>query len=256
MTRSMLTGAVLVVMAGAAPQASAQYSGVGDSILRCESTDGRQRFCQADTRDGIQLLRQLSKSACVEGDTWGADRRGVWVDRGCRAEFALGGDRGYPGDGYGNGNGNGYGDQLVRCESRDGRWKQCAADTRRGAELVRQLSDNACIRGRTWGTDNRGLWVSGGCRAEFRLRAGNGNGNGNGWGQGGWAPQLVQCESPNGRRRVCAVTVRGDVRLVRQMSKSACVEGDTWGFSRDGIWVDRGCRGEFQVTQRGGRRND
>jgi hypothetical protein len=23
----------------------------------------------------------------VQGQTWGTDRRGVWVDRGCRAEF-------------------------------------------------------------------------------------------------------------------------------------------------------------------------
>jgi hypothetical protein len=37
----------------------------------------------------VQLLRTLSDSACIEGRTWGWDRNGVWVDRGCRAEFSV-----------------------------------------------------------------------------------------------------------------------------------------------------------------------
>ncbi|MEZ5580785.1 MAG: DUF3011 domain-containing protein [Candidatus Competibacteraceae bacterium] len=59
-----------------------------DATVRCES-NGNYRHCRADTRDGVQLSRQLSKSACRYNDTWGYDRRGIWVDRGCRAEFTL-----------------------------------------------------------------------------------------------------------------------------------------------------------------------
>lgn len=253
MTRSILAAATLLLTIGATPQAFAQYGGYEggddrDSVVRCESTDGRQRFCQADTRGGVRLIRQLSNSACIEGQTWGSDRRGLWVDRGCRGEFLLqrddwnGGYPGYPGNGY-----PGQGDTF-RCESRDGRWQRCPSSGRR-VELVRQLSDRPCIRGRTWDTDGQGVWVSGGCRAEFRTRGGGGGG----WGNA--QPQVVRCESGDGRRRMCSVTIRGDARLVRQMSKSPCVEGDTWGFSRDGVWVDRGCRGEFVVDQSRGRRD-
>ena len=55
-------------------------------------------------------------------------------------------------------------DDLIRCESRDGRIERCA--TYGGdVQLVRQLSSNPCVRGRSWGTDSRGVWVSSGCRA-------------------------------------------------------------------------------------------
>ena len=56
-------------------------------IVRCES-DGDYQHCRADTRNGVRLYRQLSRSSCQYNDTWGYDRRGVWVEQGCRAEFA------------------------------------------------------------------------------------------------------------------------------------------------------------------------
>ena len=57
-------------------------------LVRCESTNQRYRHCRADTEGGVQLYRQFSKNACRYQKTWGHDRRGVWVDGGCRAEFA------------------------------------------------------------------------------------------------------------------------------------------------------------------------
>lgn len=223
---------------GAAAMAQAQdwRGDARDAVVRCESVEGRLRVCPAPGRGEVQLARQLSRDACVEGRTWGRDGRGIWVDGGCRADFVVDLRPGRD-DGYGTAD-------RIRCESRDGRWTQCPADGR-GAVLVRQLSRDACIRGRTWGTDARGLWVSGGCRAEFEVR-------GNGWGrpgQGVVAPQLVRCESTDDRQRQCA-TGGGDVRLVRQLSRSQCVEGSTWGRTREAVWVDRGCRAEFEVMPR------
>ena len=72
------------------------------------------------------------------------------------------GNGGYYGGGY-----DGYG-QVIRCESNDGRTRECAANTRAGVQLVRQLSRAACIQGRSWGYGRNGIWVSDGCRAEFR----------------------------------------------------------------------------------------
>src|SRR5581483_5865280 len=55
--------------------------------LYCASDDGRRNYCNADTRGGVRLVRQRSGSPCIEGRTWGYDRNGIWVDRGCRADF-------------------------------------------------------------------------------------------------------------------------------------------------------------------------
>ena len=58
--------------------------------FRCESTNGRENFCNVDTRAGIQMIRQLSSAACINGRTFGVQNNGVWVTNGCRAEFAIG----------------------------------------------------------------------------------------------------------------------------------------------------------------------
>lgn len=56
----------------------------------------------------------------------------------------------------------------------------------------------------------------------------------------------VTCESVQNRRQECDMDTRGNVRLVRQLSKSDCREGQTWGYSKHSIWVDRGCRATFE----------
>ena len=76
----------------------------GGSTIRCSSDDGGRHYCDADTRSGVQLTRQISGSACVQNQTWGFDNRGIWVDRGCRAEFQV---NNYGNNNYGN-NGGGY----------------------------------------------------------------------------------------------------------------------------------------------------
>ena len=135
------------------------------STVRCESNDGRTNRCAINGRGRVQLSRQLSRSACIEGRSWGSDRDSVWVSQGCRAEFTV--NRGRYGGGWDN-SGYGSGGQTFRCESNDGRTRECAANTRAGVQLVRQLSNAACIQGRSWGYSRSGIWVSDGCRAEFR----------------------------------------------------------------------------------------
>lgn len=237
---------VLVSTAVAAGAAFAQsgddpYRNDGSQVVRCESVDGRTRECAADTRGGVRLARQLSRSACLEGRNWGYGRDRIWVSQGCRGEFVTG---------YGYGqrgrvDGQSRGGELFRCESEDGRRRQCAVDTRGGVELARQLSRTPCIRGDSWGWNDRGVWVSNGCRGEFRTGAG--------W-RGGrpdsGRPQVVRCESADGRTQYCPAQTRGGVRLIRQLSRSACIEGRTWGRDRTGIWVSQGCRADFEVGYR------
>jgi hypothetical protein len=42
-----------------------------------------------DTRRGVELYRQLSEARCRYGSSWGYDRKGIWVDKGCRGEFVI-----------------------------------------------------------------------------------------------------------------------------------------------------------------------
>ena len=232
---------IAVVVALPAP---AQRSEAAQRTLRCESGDGREHHCVADTVGGVRLLRQLSRSACAQGRTWGVDRSGIWVSQGCRAEFALGSG------------GNEYSDlrasrgRMVRCESDSGRSNLCVMDTRHGVELVSQLSRSSCVREQNWGWNDRGVWVSGGCRGDFRARGARRRDDSDRNSDRVPLParQSVRCESIDGAQRRCPADAGGGVRLSRQLSRTTCVERSNWGYDRRGIWVDGGCRADFEVA--------
>lgn len=65
--------------------------------------------------------------------------------------------------------------------------------------------------------------------------------------------QYVRCESGRlGRYKQCAAKTEGQVELVRELSDNRCQQWKSWGYDRDGVWVDRGCRAEFRVGKDGG----
>lgn len=79
-------------------------------------------------------------------------------------------------------------------------------------------------------------------------RYGQGYDDGYGASQYGYAnAQIVVCASGDYRFQRCAFPVNGRVELVRQLSQSNCQFNRSWGYDRDGIWVNRGCRAEFAV---------
>ena len=145
--------------------------------------------------------------------------------------------------------------QTISCSSDDGNRHYCSANGR--ARLEHQRSESACTEGYSWGSDDRGVWVDHGCRADFTIEQGRGGWDrdhdrdrdhdgyrsDNGSGQG----QIVSCSSDDMHKHHCAADTRGGVRLVKQNSDSACVQGRSWGFNRHGIWVDHGCRADFEV---------
>lgn len=59
------------------------------SRMVCASTGYRYSYCPIDTSGGVQLTNRLSKSNCRLGKSWGYDGGGVWVDKGCSAEFLV-----------------------------------------------------------------------------------------------------------------------------------------------------------------------
>ncbi|MGN6112795.1 MAG: DUF3011 domain-containing protein [Luteimonas sp.] len=138
------------------------YPSAQQGLVRCESQDGRLQRCAADTRGGVRMTSQLSRTDCVQGRNWGYDASGIWVDDGCRAEFATGSSGAYGNGAYGTGS------RVIRCESEDGRERHCAANLR-GAALQKQVSRAPCVQGRNWRWDAGGIWVKDGCRADFAV---------------------------------------------------------------------------------------
>jgi Protein of unknown function (DUF3011) len=235
-------GLIVVAFVIFSPKSSAQ-------TLSCSSDDGHRHYCPADTRGGVRLLKQRSDSACNQGYSWGFDRGGIWVDRGCRADFIVDAYQ-YKGPAPGSAG-------ILSCSSDDGHRHYCSADTGGRFRLVQQRSESACREGYSWGSDGRGVWVDHGCRADFAVEGGpdgawrdrdhgqSWNGNGYSGGQ----DQLVSCSSDDMHRHYCPADTRGGVRLVKQRSDSSCRQGSSWGFDRQGIWVDHGCRADFQVIR-------
>lgn len=176
--------------------------------------------------------------------------------------------------------------QTVRCESVDGRYQTCGVDARGGVRLTRQLSSQGCWQNDTWGYDQNRIWVTNGCRAEFQVgdyqqNASGGNNSGAiagvavaaligaailanknkdrddnryddgyygpGYG-GGYNPRnTFRCESTNNRQVYCPIPYRGHVEVYRQISKSGCQYGVTWGIDGRQVWVNNGCRADFAV---------
>jgi Protein of unknown function (DUF3011) len=178
--RTTILGIGIVFAAAAlAPFAAAQAREGGDSI-ECASQDYARQRCDVPWRDA-RLERQISDTRCVRGQTWGIDRQGLWVDRGCAGRFQeVGGhdrdrhDRDHDRDG---GRADWQPDAnwnqsfTVACESQDGRDHFCQVDLGGGghATLERQLSDTRCIEGQNWGSNRAGVWVKQGCRAVFSI---------------------------------------------------------------------------------------
>lgn len=130
----------------------------------CESKGQELKYCDVDASAGVRLTKQLSNMPCIKGRTWDYGRFGVWVDHGCRGEFVSG---------AGDDDGGEFDlkHRVVRCESKDQERKRCPIQvTTATVELVRQISDTACVQDKTWGWDPDGVWVDGGCRALFRVR--------------------------------------------------------------------------------------
>jgi hypothetical protein len=158
---------VLLALSGSKLLAQSGTTDRNGRQLTCASDDGNRHYCAADTRYGVRMVNQRSGSPCRQGYSWGYDRRGIWVDRGCRADFiVMVPPRPVPGYGPGGPPPPGA---VITCSSNNGGRQYCPADTRRGVRLVRQRSDSPCRQGYTWGFDNRGIWVDRGCRADFAL---------------------------------------------------------------------------------------
>ena len=71
-----------------------------------------------------------------------------------------------------------YASYTISCNSNGYRYQYCSANTNGHVRLQYQTSQAPCIRGRSWGSDNGGVWVNNGCSAHFEVGGNAGGGGG------------------------------------------------------------------------------
>jgi hypothetical protein len=58
--------------------------------VTCQSQDERYNFCRVGgSIRQAEVYRQMSDNRCRYNYSWGYRGDGIWVDRGCRAEFTV-----------------------------------------------------------------------------------------------------------------------------------------------------------------------
>ena len=238
MFRSSAFLAAVLLLAGTSHRVEAQATPVRQ--VTCESQSDRFVECAIPENSTVKLIRTLSNTPCTEGRTYGAERARIWVRAGCRGLFEVGPPRPtQPNEPVSR-------SYLLRCESSRNQTSECPVDPSATVKLTTQRSGTACTEGQTWGRLGGSIYVARGCRAEFEVtptsRPGSFNRPTN-------TTYWVTCESRDDRRFYCRIGATDVPRLEQQLSRTDCVEGSTWGVGDGFLWVDDGCRGEFEVSR-------
>ena len=166
---------------------------------------------------------------------------------------------------------------IIRCESSGYRYNTCSTNGYVSSVILRQqLSRSACSYGSSWGFNSNSIWVDKGCRANFETVSNNGypppgygnppppgygnNPNPPGYGPNpGYPPpyqdheEQISCSSYGYGYNACPTSYYGQIvqlRIIRQLSNTACVYGQNYGVTQNSVWVDRGCAGIFRVITR------
>jgi hypothetical protein len=63
----------------------------------------------------------------------------------------------------------------VTCSSAAGEQQHCPADTASGVILMRSTGSAGCLLGKTWGYDDKGVWVKDGCIGDFLVSSADAN---------------------------------------------------------------------------------
>jgi Protein of unknown function (DUF3011) len=180
-----------------------------ETVVRCDS-HGSRKVCPADTRGGVSLRYQYSADGCWQNDTWGHDAKGIWVANGCQADFTVGAPP-PPKPAAKTNSDDKSGDALAGL-------------------LIGALAGAAITAAVTSNNNNN-----------------NDNNNWDGGDDFDHYQRRVRCNSDDMGPHQCSVGRIRYAELARQISGSPCIYGQTWGYHRDFIWVDRGCRADFWV---------
>jgi hypothetical protein len=235
------TSAILaaVLMTASGEDVSAQAA---PRQVTCESQSDRFNECPIPENSTVRLIRTLSNTPCTPGRTYGAERARIWVRSGCRGLFEVS----PPSPNQPNQPTPISRAYLLRCESSRNQTSECPVDPSATVKLATQRSGTTCTEGQTWGRLGASVYVARGCRAEFEVTPSSRPGS---FSRPTNSTYWLTCESRDERRFYCKVGALDVPHLEQQLSRSACVEGRTWGVADGFLWVDDGCRAEFEISR-------
>ena len=117
--------------------------------------------------------------------------------------------------------------QSILCESNGSERQHCIANTESGVVLVKPTGSTACLLGRNWGYDNKGIWVMEGCGGEFLTVGGE------------QTPASVASEQP--------VASESETQVVQKEASVPPEHRETWGVldPGNGFLIGRSEHGDF-----------
>lgn len=142
--------------------------------------------------------------------------------------------------------------EVVHCVATESGRTYCGKPHMR---YVIKSPTTTCVEGTTWGTDERGIWVSGGCNADFDPMADKVT-----------TTKVTTTTTTTGRPMAESTRVTDSGRIVHCVATASgrtycgtphahwvisgtpdpvCVEGTTWGHDDHGVWVTGECKGDF-----------
>jgi hypothetical protein len=195
--------------------------------LRCDSRPGGYNYCRANTKNGVSLKSQHTRHACYQNDTWGYDRNGVWVSNGCSATFRIGKDDGDTAAAIGLGIlALGVIGAIASQDDNDDQDDYPPPSAPPPGYDPNYPPDQQYPDGSYPPPDGDDPYDP------YDNYGGT---------------QVISCDSKNYKRRYCPAPVRNYAQLVQQRSKRACRFNKSWGYDQGGVWVNKGCRGEFAI---------
>jgi hypothetical protein len=250
--RSLMGLIALIVLTGAMAMAQ------NGNIITCSSNDGQLHSCRVDSNQQIQFVRQRSDAQCIEGQTYGINRGGVWVTNGCRADFAIGNtDQAYNNGHYnqqGTYNNGGYSAQN-NDRDRDGYRDQNGNWHARHHRDRDNDHDNNGYSSQN-GTNNNGTYNR---QGTYQGPYNNGSyANGGYVGQGQQHPTVYYGKYDDGKTTCTADRGTGpvycqtngalsDATILKQ--NGSCQRGQNWDINPDGLWVADGCSAQFKIQR-------
>jgi hypothetical protein len=201
------------------------------STITCESRNNSYQSCPVDASGGVRLSRQLSSQGCWQNDTWGFDRNRIWVDRGCRAEFQVGGQN------------SASTTNAVAAAAVVGLAAAAIIASNQHDDHHKNKHNNSHNDNYS-NSYNTGYYDRYYDRYDERYYENTRYGYN---GYGGDPRRTFSCESKNDRKNYCDIPKRGHVEVYKQRSASPCTYGRSWGVDGNSVWVKNGCRAEFAV---------
>jgi hypothetical protein len=144
---------------------SATYVNDAGQTVHCVATESGRTYCGKPHMHYV--MSGSAPSACVQGTTWGFDDRGVWVTGGCVADFNVAPETTKKTvTRTTTTTTSESGSKVVHCVSSGDR-TYCGQPHMH--YVMSGTAPASCVENSTWGMDDRGVWVTSECTADFRV---------------------------------------------------------------------------------------